>query len=149
MVKAPIDQNKVLGANYLTEFFLEVKALTEQYANYKNIYLEIEYLTKQEDAKIDTDQLANSKIAINNIRFISNKVYVHFRTLCKILELDSEMVTPIISAYEKINNPAKALPDASDVEDFVIGVNTLLAKDIINNLLQTSQDILNNLYGDK
>lgn len=146
MSKQPIDQNKVLGANYIADFFLEIKALTEQYANYKNIHLELEYLSNQAESKIDPDQLNNAKTAINNIRFISNKVYIHFRTLSQILEIDESISKPIIDAYNTIMNPAIALPEITHIETFVIEINKLLVKDVIKNLLQTSQDILNSLY---
>lgn len=147
MTKQAIDQNKVLGATYVSEFFLEIKGLTEQYANYKNIALEIEYLSKREGGKFDADQLNNAKTAVNNIRFISNKVYIHFKTLCAVLEIPEETSKPIIEAYEKINDPEKALPEIPDIEFFVVQVNKLLVKDVIKDLLQTSQDILNSLYG--
>jgi len=146
MSKQPVDQNKVLGANYIAEFFLEIKALTEQYANYKNIHLELEYLSKQSEGKIDPDQLNNAKTAVNNIRFVSNKVYIHFRTLSQILEIDELVNRPIIDSYNTIMNPANALPDITHIENFVIEINKLLVKDVIKNLLQTSQDILNSLY---
>lgn len=146
MTKPAIDQNKVLGASYVSEFFLEIKGLTEQYANYKNIHLELEYLSRKEGAKVDRDQLDNAKIAINNIRFMSNKVYIHFKTLCEILNIGQEISKPIIDSYEKINEPENALPEITDIEFFVIQVNKLLVKDVIKELLQTSQDILNSLY---
>lgn len=145
--KEPKDQNKLLGANYIAEFFLEIKTLTEQYANYKNIYLELENVSKNSESKVDSDQFANCRIAIQNIRFISNKVYVHFRTLKKILKLSDDDTKEIILSYEKIIDSSKTLPDYKEIEDFVIEINTLLATDVIRNLLQTSQDILSELYG--
>jgi len=146
MAKVPVDQNKVLGANYVAEFFAEIKALTEQYANYKNIYLELEYKSSQEEGKIDPDQLSNAKTAVYNIRFLSNKVYVHFQTLCGILGLKEDVSKPIIETYNKINDAKIALPEIKDIESFVIAVNTLLANNVISNLLQTSSDVLNSLY---
>lgn len=144
--RKPVDQNKILGATYIAEFFTEVKALTEQYANYKNVYLELEYNSKLEGGKIDTDQVNNGKIAVNNIKFVANKVYIHFLTLRTVLSLDKQVSEPIVESYNKIVNPATALPDCKDIELFVVEMNTLLVRDIVKNLLETSQDILNSLY---
>lgn len=144
--KAPIDQNKILGATYISEFFKEIRTLTGEYANYKNMLIEIEYITKTEDAKISDDQAVNLRQGVINIRLISNMVYIHYRTLCEILEVDDSVKTPIETSYGHIINPAKSMPDLKEVETFVIEVNKLLVKDVIRNLLETSQDILNSLY---
>lgn len=149
MARTASDQNKVLGANYVAEFFLEIKELTIQYANYKNMSLEIEYQTSitkpGDDVKIDSDQINNARVGIHNIRFYSHKVFVHFSTLTTILNLPGTLTDPINKAYDAINDPRKPMPDIVDIEKFVIGVNSILTNNIISNLLQTSQDVLSSI----
>ena len=130
----------------LGSFFAEIKGLTEQYATYKNIIFEMEYLLKTEGAKVSPELLENGRVGIGNIRFYSHKVYVHFSTLVVVLDLKEEDTKEIKAAYEKINDLNTTLPAIKDIEDFVIKINQLLVKDVIKNLLQTSQDILNSLY---
>ena len=125
-------------------FFQEINILTDQYANYKNIIYEVEY-KKKHDEEVLEDQKNALQISAQNLKLMSNKIYVHFKSIEPVLELSVEQVAKMTDMYNKITKGG-LLPVVDDVECFVIEINKLLVTDVIRNLLETAQDTLDSLY---
>jgi hypothetical protein len=142
MTEKKVGSNKdVLGASYVVDFFNEVTQLTGQFSQFKNIVLEMDF-KKQGEIAIEPIELDNLNTSARNVRLFCNQVYLRVRALSETAGLKENSL--IKEYYDKVCTGL--VPKVSDVENFVLEVNKLLVKDVISDLLSTSQSLLNNLY---
>lgn len=138
----PNKNENVLGANYIIEFYNEVKALTDNYSAYLNIHLAT--TTKYgntSEAKPDEQENAVIKQTIDNLRFYANKAQIHFLTIAEITGIDKEEVE---KQYAELNT--QFMPNKDNLTAYVLSLNKILAGKIIQNLLENSQTLIDALY---
>lgn len=136
-------EQKVAGASYIISFFQEVQRLTHSYAQYLNIMLEMEKKYGSDDLKeITPVERDTTSQTFQTVRYYALKCYVQYHAIKPALKLQDDQ--KIEDAYKTVKSqfiiPRKAL------EEYVIGLNSLLVQNIIQNLLQTSQDLVGQVY---
>jgi len=142
---ANVDEKKTVGASYLISFYTEVQTLTHYHSQYINLMLELE--SKYKDVNKYTDA---EKTLVNNAcqacRQSATKCFIQFISISKQLKSKVADVTEIGTAYNKIKN--EFVIHRQDLENFVIKLNEVLVSDIIQELMVTSQNLVNDIYGD-
>ena len=144
MEKRQYDEKKAVGASYIIEFARSVMGLTGSYANYLNfmIYLENKLGKKASDSTLGDSERNQFIEVIQNVRYACTTCYISYKTLSRVLgEKDEE----IDKSYLKIKGTL--IYDREDLEGFVVALNTFLVKDIVKKLLETSADIVREIYG--
>lgn len=141
MVEKRAGSKELLGASYVVDFFNEVTQLTGQFSQYKNIMLELEEKKKQ-GVSLEPVEGDSVNVSARNVRLYCNQVYLRVRALSSGADLKESK--NIKEFYDKVC--VGLLPKVEDVENFVLEVNKLLVKDVISDLLSTSQSLLNNMY---
>lgn len=139
------DERKTAAASYILTFYQRIGDLTNTYASYENAILELENKYSGFDiAKIDEQERATLLEIVQNVRYSCHLSYVMYKTICKSLDLKEN---------KAINNSYKAIKknmiiSRSDLETFVIELNSMLITNIIKDLLDNSEKILNTVYNE-
>lgn len=105
-------------------------------------------MTDQEKHAVMSKMTDHERQVLNQVaqqvRHNAHKTYIQYKTIS--LNLKIEDSKDINDAYEKIKT--QFIIDKDVLEKFVISLNQILVSEIIQNLLETSQDLLNNIYQD-
>lgn len=138
-----MNERKVAGANYIISFFNEVQQLNQFYSLYHNLILQLktkygkDNLEELED--IDNQQLHN---AGQNVRHYCNKVYILYYAIASKANLNLNKIEALYNAA--VNDYVIKL---DNLKKYVLEINKELVNDIIQDLLRTSHDLINDIYG--
>ena len=139
-----IDEKKAAGASYIINFFKEVDSLTVTFAQYLNIMLEIETKYKSE---VSVEEMTEHEKGVvtqtfQTLRYHALKCYVQYNAIKPILKFKYN--EKLENSYKKVKNTFIIPRDS--IEEYVTELNTLLLKNIIQNLLESSQDIVGKVF---
>jgi len=140
------EQNRTAGASYIVNFFTDIQKLTECFATYTNLLIELENKYGESNLKsLDEDGKNALNTTVQALRFYGIKSYTQFKAIQKTVKLESA---------EELDNKYKILtkdfiPNRESVSDFVIEINSVLLGQIIKDLLTTSNDLVNQIYGNR
>lgn len=138
-----MNEKDLAGASYVLTFYKEVQDLTSHYANYLNIMLELESKYAGHADKMPDEEKAFITQQAQLVRYTAHKSYIEY---CSIMQGIGQNADPkIVASYAKIKNTFVINRD--DLESYVITLNAFIVKDIIKNLLATSQDFVNRVFG--
>jgi len=152
MEHQPIDEKKIAGASYIVNFYNEVQNLKINFSAYLNVMIEIE--SNLAGGKIDSiemtkkltdEQIGAVKVICQNVRHTAILTYTSYKSLISSVST-LKPVSEMESNYKKIRDTF--VIDKDVLESYVTEMNTFLLKDIIKGLLETSQNIIQNLYKD-
>ena len=141
------EQNRIAGASYIVNFLTDVQKLTECFATYTNLLIEFESKFGNTDLKTFGDDERNAlNTTVQALRFYAIKSYTQFKSIQKTVKLDV--------SSEELDVKYKVLtkdfiPSRDNVSEFVIEINALLLGNIIKDLLTTSNDLVNQIYGNR
>jgi hypothetical protein len=141
-------EEKVVGASYIINFYKEVSNLTHTYAQYLNLMLEIKNKYPQ-NKELDVMQELDKNTmytAIQNLRFYIIRTYIEFTAISSNIKdkPKEKEFTRIKELYH--NFKEKFVIQTEEVEEYTILFNSILINTVIKNLLESSQDIINNVY---
>lgn len=138
-----INEEKTTAASYIISFFENVGLITHHYAQYTNLIIELENKYKEVDLKGVTEE--EGKVLqqlLQEIRYYAHKAIIQYKSINETLDEDKDK--EILDNYDKIKK--NYIIQRQDIEAFTIQLNKVLVKDIMRSLLQSSQDIIENIY---
>lgn len=138
-----MNEKDLAGASYIITFYREVQDLTSHYANYINIMLELENKYGKDAAKMGEEEKALIAQHAQLVRYASHKCYIEYNSI--MLGINQPTDAAVVNKYAKIKTTF--IINRDDLEAYVIALNAVIVKDIIQNLLATSQDFLSKVYG--
>lgn len=141
-----IEEKKIAAAQYIITFYNEIKQLTMQEAYYINLMLEYETKYKTLDMEKITDEERKVIIAASQqVRLAVNTTYMSYYSLQEKLKLplNKEME----ALYNSINKTLIIKRD--ELNEFSKKINRMLVTEIIQTLLDTSQNYLQKIFQDE
>ena len=147
MVKiSNIDEKKLAGASYIFSFYKEVQILTDFYAQYINFLLELKEKSKVTDvSKFEDAEKIVLIQGVQQVRISAHKCYIQYISISGVLKVNDEK-DKIKDSYVKIK--ANYVIVESDLEDYVVNLNSFLLNKIIQSLLEDSQSFIEEVYKD-
>lgn len=140
-----MNDKELAAASYVYTFYVNIQQLTDTYSQYINFMIELEnkygesFINKTpEQEKVAVQQ------TLQTIRHYSNKCYIQLKSMNESIKLKES------ENFEELYNHIKTtfVIDRNKLEEFVINFNKILVNSIMQNLLQTSQDLIENVYKD-
>jgi len=139
-----ISDEKTAASSYILTFYQEVQQLTNLFGNYKNVIDKFKYkygsdvLEKLNDAdKTFLDQ------QVQQVKIYSSVIYIKYKTIIETIK-DIKKDDKLVDSYEKVS--AKYIIKIDDLELYVFRLNVILAQKIMKGLLETSQDLVNEVF---
>ena len=140
-----IDEKQVAGASYILTFFKDVEALTNHNAQYLNLLLEMENKYNGVDlAKLEEQEKQVVIAAVQNYRYFANKCYIQYKSLTDYIKELSKN-NKIEEYYKEVKKDFVLSRELC--ENLVIEFNKVILKDVIKNLLESSEEYINSIYG--
>lgn len=138
-----MNEEKTVSANYIINFYTEVQNLTNHYAQYINFLVELEHLHGKDfnNKKISEEEKITITQAVQKVRFYCHKCYIQSNCILKGLKQQNKEIKPV---YDKLKT--EFIITRETIESFVIKMNEILVTEIIQSLLENSQEIINNIY---
>lgn len=142
------NEKRVAAASYILSFYEEVNNVTHYYSIYLNALIELD--TKY--SKIESNELMakvpdedkNQLIQLTNyIRYHSNKCYIQYKTLLPKLNIKEDK--KLTNFFNSITTTY--IIQRAELQEFVLTLHSVLMDGIIQELLESSQSYLENLYG--
>jgi len=138
-----IDEKKLVGANYLFNFYLEVEQLNNHFAAYKQslIYIENVGVDKIEDT--DRQTLNN---LLQTLKQLVISTYIKYNSIYKFLYKPKKSK---IEELDKLYNLVlvKYIIVEKDLLNYVLKLNSFVVEDVIQTLLHNSKTILDAFGG--
>lgn len=142
-----MSEERTTAASYVLTFFQEIGNLTSQFAAYQNLMLELKETYNTEDGMSNMEDKDRDllKAATQNVRFFALKCYTMYDAI-----ISGAKKTPdkkIIESYKNIKK--QFIINTEELEEYVMLINKVLANDIMQGLLETSQSVMDDIYKDK
>lgn len=141
MKQQEADDRKSTAASYIYSFYQNIQSLNDFYSQYLCIMMDFKNTYKMDDSgqiKANDEAKEQIKQQIQNVRYILNKVYIQYKTIIKSLELKDN--PKLSKLYEEVKS--EYMIKAEILEEIVIEMNRVLVDNIIQDLLHTSQDLM-------
>jgi len=140
-------EKEIAGASYIISFYKEIQQLTHNYGNYLNLMLEVENKYGNPPKNIDDEVQNQISYTIQTVRLSIHKSYVMYCSIQPTLEeKDNKKRTELKEAYNQLKKDF--VLNRETLENYVVSINAILVKDIIQNLLASSQGLINEVYGE-
>lgn len=136
-------EKEIAGASYIIAFYKEVQNLTHYYGSYLNLMLEIEHKYGNPPKGIEPEVNNALSVTIQTVRLSVHKSYIQYQSIKNTLE-EKKKKDDLEKAYFKLKNEFVLNRDA--LEKYVVSLNALLVRDVIQNLLASSQDLVRDIY---
>lgn len=140
---------KVAGTSYILNFYRDIIILTHYVAVYMNVLAELEFKYSNFDlAKLDPEEKNLIVQNIQDVRYNANKCKIEYSSLRKKLKFEDFDHDRLVELSGKLNSPDSFVIDRHDAEAFAEAMNELLVNDVIQHVLETNQDLMQQLFGD-
>jgi hypothetical protein len=140
------DEKKIVGANYLYSFYLEVEGINKAYSAYKQSLLFIEEQKKQTEEEYtleDTDKaLFNNQLQI--IKQLVIITYIRYASISA--SIGKTDLKDFEEKYKKVLN--NYVTEETSLLSYLQELNKFLVNEVIQNLLYNSKEILNSFMVD-
>lgn len=137
------DEKKITAASYIYQFYSEIQNLNHEYSNYLNIMLELENKYSSNVEKNASDEEKNFiKIQIQKVRYSTHQTYIHYLSITKGLNKNPD--NKIVKSYDLIKK--QFMINREELEKYVTNINAVLVLEVIKNLLESSQDLIQEIY---
>lgn len=142
-----LDEKRAAGASYILQFYSDVRNLTIALSNYLNSLAEInskygdnvETLTKLDDQEKDSFfrimQTTRQAVIVT---------YLSIKSISSKIEIDKKETSKLDKYYKDIK--LQKVIKADDIENYTIQLNKCLVNDIIQTLLENSQNLIDSIY---
>lgn len=143
MKGAQLSEEKTAAASYILNFYSEVVQLTHNYANFENVLLELKskYMNNTEAITLEEKELVKQQS--NILRYYTTKTYISYISIVGGLK-EVKLNPKISEGYTKIKD--QQVIRTEDIKDYVINLNEFIVNAVIKNLLESSQELLTNIY---
>lgn len=143
-----INEEKIVAASYILTLYKEIVALTNTHAKYVNYLLELE--NKYGDSeKGATDEEKNAILTtVQEIRFYAQNCYIKYIGIAEKVEENKESQEEVKIIYQKILDVKNFMIDRKDSEKLCITFNKVLINEVMQDLLERSQDFIEKIYGE-
>lgn len=138
------DESRITAASYIYQFYIEIQSLNDNYSQYLNVLLELENKYKDTDKATDEEKQVLTQVT-QLVRFSVHKTFIQYNSIMK--GLKKTVNEDVKTSYEDIKRTF--IINREKLEEYVITMNAVLIEDVIKKLLETTQDLLNDLYSDK
>ena len=138
---------KQAGASYIISFYQEVQLLNHNFAIYLNAYLEIQKKTTGDPGKVaqlSDNEVINLNNTIQIIRVSVIKAYLGYKTIISNLKIEERPV--IEQKYNKFTTVYNF--EWIEMQEYVLELNNLLVSQVIKELIDNSQNLLENIYSE-
>lgn len=140
-----LNEEKAAAANYVLQFYADVQNVTHNYANYENLMLELSEKYNGKDDKITQSENDQIKIYCQTIRYFVTVSFIKYSSI--ILKTGGKIDPKIEKLYNTIK--ISFVVKREDVKNYVLELNGVLMQTVIKTLLQSSDEIVEKLYGGK
>lgn len=146
-----VSDEQLTGSSYIISFYNEITMLNHQYAIYNNVLVELG--NKYPTSKIDlTEEHYNHLVnVIQTTRYYITKAYILYNGLkekLKTLQKDKGK-DKIKEIYGKLQQPEHFIISRADLFELVTEFNKILLDNVMKDILQTSRELINNLYSEE
>lgn len=141
-----MNDKKVVGSSYLITFYQEAQELTHNASLYNNLVLELENTYGKDFDKADHQIKQAYQQMAQLVRINVDKTHIQYESLKNILKekLEEEELVELKSLYEQIINTF--VIKRNDLRKYVLLINKILVKEVIQELLTSSQEIASGVY---
>ena len=144
MVKGQLDERKTAAASYILNFYQEISNLTHNYSTYHNLLIEIRNKYKDLDLnKLSPDERNALMQTAQSVRYYAHECFIMYQTLLPPLKIKKD--ENIQGYYDQIKKDY--IIKIEDLEQYVIILNSVLINNIIKELIDTSQYLIEGIYG--
>lgn len=144
-----MDEKKYAAASYIINFYQSVDELTKIYATYSNVILELINRIGKENLKEQINQASmddtEKQVLMNtlaNVRYWIHKVWIQYKSIIGSINKEDEQ--NLQETYDKIKNDF--VIELQDFEKLTEGLNKFLLQEIVDKLLQNSDQYIQELY---
>lgn len=145
-----LGEEEIVAASYVVNFYKEVGALTNAYANYLNVILEFESKYPDDPEFLDKMPQEHKNHLIQQVqlvRFYAHKSYIQYK--CMIQFLDKKGKDEELKDMEKKYLKLKTfIIKKEDIEEFTVAMNSAIITSVMKRLLETGQEILDKIYSE-
>lgn len=139
-----ISDERKTASSYVINFYNEIQLLTHHAAQYYNMLSEITYIYGKHVENMNEDHKALFSKILQEARYYVHKSYTFYECI-------SENV--LTSTDKKIKKLYQSLSEnyvmsKEELKEYVKALNNVLITDVMKGLLQSSSDLINDLYGE-
>lgn len=137
-------EQQTAGASYILSFYTEVAGLTHNYAIYLNLLHDIEHKHGQNfnNDNIDDVKKVELEQTIQTLRYSINKVKIQYISICRAISKKPDEA--LLKNYIKIQE--SYIINRDILTEYVTILNAELMAEIIQDLLSTSNKMVNAVY---
>lgn len=136
------DEKKVVAANYIITFYNEILQTNHSYSQYVNLLLELDNKYPNMEEGLETTDKETLKTAIQNLRYHIIQTYTMYKSISLTTKLEAN---PKIEEHYNILL-SKFIIDRKITQEYVIEINNLFLDQVIKELLDTSTELISNIY---
>lgn len=150
------NEQRTAAASYVLTFYQDVQQLTHYHTQYSNILVELERMFGQnaDGAKITDEQKIAVVNSVQQVRYHARKVYIEYTSIFTAVQNAKKQEktkkkakapeNPLTKPYEKIKD--QFIMKQEEIEVYVQAVNNVLVTEIMQDLLKSSQDVIDAIY---
>lgn len=145
--KPQLNEQRSTAASFIINFFNMVAQLKSNYAMYLNLIigLESKYSSVQLMDKLGDAERGEFITQTQNLRYFIIMTYTDYKSLLPYATKEGYVEDlDIVETIEDLKT--KLSIDRDQVGRYVTGINKFLLSNVIKKLLESSQDIINDLY---
>lgn len=140
---------QITAASYIISFYNNVQALNQFTAQYCNLITEIsfKYAGKYDDMA-DPEKQAIKDLS-NTVRTVAINAHIQYSSIQPhaIKDLDKKEKEALQEAYKNLTDDKNFLIKRAELKRYAEYLNKFLVGSVIGELLETSQALLNSIYG--
>ena len=140
-----IDEEKTAAASYIIQFYQEVAQLKHTYAQYLNLLIELESATNTEKPSMNQVQKNTINTGVQTVRYYIIQTNITCQNILTHLKKEKES-----EKLDKLYQAAisQYMIKRKDLQLYVQYISQLLMEQAMRGLLQSSKDIIKDLYDD-
>jgi len=140
-----LDEQKTAGASYILTFYNEIQALKHWCAVYSNTManLEHKYNKNINEASLEEEEKLNYNNIMEQVKYHVRITYMSFMAINSALQQRDIKVKKHYDTFKM-----RHVPESDTLERYTAALNEFLLKDIVQNLLQTSQQLVEQIFSE-
>lgn len=146
--KTQLNEERTAAASYIITFYNTVQTLTGTYANYSNVLDEIEAKHGAEVKGMDAQEKEALRTLAIESKYWVKVAYIQWSSIRAAMPKDKtteKTEKEFDELFDKIDE--QFIPDKKTLRQFTTAANARLIGGIVQNLLQTSNEVLAQIYG--
>lgn len=145
------NEKRAAATTYIYNFYNDVQALLTFYSQYLNTLAQLRARYGQgaenniydEANTLDPNDTEILIVSVNNVKFISHKLYIEYLGVCKLVKIPAD--PEVKNFYDTLKK--QVIPDAENLEKLTTAFNMVLIEDVIQEALINSQEFITQLFG--